>query len=59
MDQNCEWGMEIKSSFSKAGMDVDEGCKSKTFHLEKIPDGTIRLKRNLDHYIQVPDQLYC
>ena len=53
MDQNSKWGMEIKSSFSKAGMDVDEACKSKTFCLEKITDGTIRLKRNHDYYIQV------
>ena len=51
--------MEIKSPFSKAGMDVDEACKSKTFYLEKIPDGTIRLKRNHDYYIQVQGQLYC
>ena len=59
MDQNCKWGMEIKSSFSKAGMDVDEACKSKTFCLEKIPNGTIRLKGNHDYYIQVQGQLYC
>ena len=59
MDQNCKWGMEIKSPFSKAGMDVDEACKSKTFCLEKIPNGTIRLKRNHDYYIQVQGQLYC
>ena len=59
MDQNSKWGMEIKSPFSKAGMDVDEACKSKTFCLEKIPDGTIRLKRNHDYYIQVQGQLYC
>ena len=50
MDQISKWGMEIKSPFSKAGMDVDEACKSKTFCLEKIPDGTIRLKRNHDIY---------
>ncbi|PFX22246.1 putative pre-mRNA-splicing factor ATP-dependent RNA helicase mog-4 [Stylophora pistillata] len=42
MDQNSKWGMEIKSPFSKAGMDVDQVCKAKTFCLEKIPDGTIR-----------------
>ena len=59
MDQNSKWGMEIKSPFSKAGMDVEEACKSKTFCLEKIPDGTIRLKRNHDYYIQVQGQLYC
>ena len=59
MDQNSKWGMEIKSPFSKAGMDVDKACKSKTFCWEKIPDGTIRLKRNHDYYIQVQGQLYC
>lgn len=59
MDQNSKWGMEIKSPFSKAGMDVEEACKSKTFCLEKIPDGTIRLKRIHDYYIQVQGQLYC
>jgi len=31
MDQNSNWGMESKSPFSKAGMDVDEACKSKIF----------------------------
>ena len=35
MDQNSKWVMEIKSHFSKAGMDVDEACKSKTFCLNK------------------------
>lgn len=27
MDQNSKWGMEIKSPFSKAGMDVDKARK--------------------------------
>ena len=49
MDQNSKWGMETKSPFSKAGMDVDKVCKSKTFCLEKIHDGTIRSKRNHDY----------
>ena len=57
MDQNSKWGMEIKSPFSKADMDVHEAFKSKTFCLEKIPDGTIRLKRNHDYCIQVQRQL--
>lgn len=35
VDQNSKWGMEIKSPFSKAGMDVDEACKSKTFFFGK------------------------
>ena len=59
MDQNSKWGMEIESLFSKAGMDVDEACKSKTICLEKMSDGTMRLKRNHDCYIQVQGQLYC
>ena len=50
--------MEIKSPLSKAGMTVDDACKSKNFCLEKLNDGTIRLKRNHDHYIQVQGQLY-
>ena len=59
MDQNSKWGMEMKSPFSKAGMDVDEARKSKTFCLEKIPDGTIKLKRNHDYYVKVQGQPYC
>lgn len=30
-DTNGKWGMEIKSPFSKAGMTVDEACKTKNF----------------------------
>ena len=55
---NEKWGMEIKSALSKAGMTVDDACKSKNFCLEKLNDGTIRLKRNHDSYIQVQGQLY-
>ena len=55
---NEKWGMEIKSPLSKAGMTVDDPCKSKNFCLEKLNDGTIRLKRNHDYYIQVQGQLY-
>ena len=58
MDTNEKWGTEIKSPFSKAGMAVDEAYQSKTFCLEKMSDGTIRLKRNHDYYIQVQGQLY-
>ena len=50
--------MEIKSPLSKVGMRVEDACKSKTFFLEKLNDGTIRLKRNHDYYIQVQGQLY-
>ena len=32
--------------------------QSKTFFLEKLSDGTIRLKRNHDYFIQVQGQLY-
>ena len=39
-------------------MRVEDACKSKTFFLEKLNDGTIRLKRNRDYYIQVQGQLY-
>ena len=55
---NEKWGMEIKSPLSKAGMTVEDACKSKNFCLEKLNDGTIRLKRNHDYYIQVQGQLY-
>ena len=51
--------MEIKSPFSKAGMTVDEACKSKTFFLEKLSDGSVRLKRNHYYFCQVQGQLYC
>ena len=47
-----KWGIEIKSPLSKVGMRVEDACKSKTFFLEKLSDGTIRLKRNHDYYIQ-------
>lgn len=47
MGTNEKWGMEIKSPFSKAGMAVDEACQSKTFCLEKMSDGTIRLKKTM------------
>ena len=53
-----KWGIEIKSPLSKVGMRVEDACKSKTFFLEKLNDGTIRLKRNHDYYIQVEGQLY-
>ena len=55
---NEKWGMEIKSPFSKADMTVEDACKSKTFFLEKRNDGTIRLKRNHDYFIQVQGQLF-
>ena len=55
---NEKWGMEIKSPLSKAGMTVDDACKSKNFCLEKLNDGKIRLKRNHDYYLQVQGQLY-
>ena len=32
--------------------------QSKTFFLEKLSDGTIRLKRNHDYHIQVQGQFY-
>ena len=50
--------MEIKSPFSKAGMTVEDACKTKKFFLEKLSDGNIRLKRTHDYYIQVQGQLY-
>ena len=37
---------------------MEDACKSKTFFLEKLSDGTIRPKRNHDYYIQVQGQLY-
>lgn len=55
---NAKWGLEIKSPFSKAGMTVDEACKSKLFFLEKLADGTIRLKRNHNYFVQIQGQLY-
>ena len=55
---NEKWGMEIKSPLSKAGMRVEDACKIKNFFLEKLNNGTIRLKRNHDYYIQVQGQLY-
>ena len=53
-----KWGIEIKSPLSKVGMRVEDACKSETFFLEKLNDGTIRIKRNHDYYIQVQGQLY-
>ena len=53
-----KWGMEIKSPLSKAGMTIEEACQNKTFFLEKLADGTVRLKRNHD-YVQTQGQLYC
>ena len=58
-DTEEKWGMEIKSPLSKAGMTVEEACKNKTFFLEKLSDGTVRLKRNHDYYLQIQGQLYC
>ena len=58
-DTEEKWGMEIKSPFSKAGMTVEEACKTKNFFLEKLGDGTVRLKRNHDYYLQIQGQLYC
>ena len=55
---NEKWGMEIKSPFSKAGMTVEDVCKAKNFFLEKLSDGTIRLKRTHDYYIQTQGQLF-
>lgn len=59
INRNEKWGMEIKSPLSKAGMTVDEACKSKNFFLEKLTDGTVKLKRNHDYYYQIQRQLYC
>lgn len=59
IDTHEKWGMEIKSPFSKAGMTVEEACKTKTFYLEKVADGSIKLKRNHDYFWQVQGQLYC
>lgn len=58
-DTNEKWGMEIKSPFSKAGMTVDEACKTKNFFLEKLADGCEQLKRNHNYFCQVQGQLYC
>ena len=58
LDTNEKWGMEVKSPFSKAGMTVEDACKTKKFFLEKLSDGTIRLKRTHDYHIQVQRQLY-
>ena len=58
-DTGEKWGMEIKSPLSKAGMTVEEACKNKTFFLEKLSDGTVRLKWNQDYYLQIQGQLYC
>ena len=58
LDTNEKWGMEIKSPFSKAGVTVEDACETKRFFLEKLSDGTIRLKITHDYYIQVQQQLY-
>ena len=58
-DTHEKWGMEIKSPLSKAGMTIEEACQNKTFFLEKLADGTVRLKRNHDYYVQTQGQLYC
>ena len=50
-DTEEKWGMEIKSPSSKAGMTVEEACKTKNLFLEKLGDGTVRLKRNHDYYL--------
>ena len=42
-----KWGIEIESPLSKVGMRVEDTCKSKTFFLEKLNDGTIRLKETM------------
>ena len=36
LDTNKKWGMEIKSPFSKAGMTVEDACKTKNFFLENL-----------------------
>ena len=51
--------MEIKSPFNKAGMTLEEACKANNFFLEKLSDGTVRLKRKHDYYLQIQGQLYC
>jgi len=58
-DTGEKWGMEIKSPFSKAGMTVDEACKTKNFFLEKLADDSVKLKRNHNYFCQVQGQLYC
>ena len=59
IDTGEKWGMEIKSPFSKAAMTVYEACKAKIFFLEKLPDGSVQLKRNQNYFYQVQGQLYC
>ena len=59
VDTNEKWGREIKSPFSKAGMTVEDACKSKNFYLEKLADASIQLKSNHDYFWQVQGQLYC
>lgn len=54
-----QWGMDIKCPFSKAGITVEKACKSKHFFLEKLIDGSVKLKRNYDYYCQVQGQLFC
>ena len=58
-DTHEKWGMEIKSPLSKAGMTIEEACQNKTFFLEKLADGTVRLRRKHDYYVQTQGQLYC
>ena len=43
-DIHEKWRMEIISPLSKAGMTFEEACQNKTFFLEKLADGTVRLK---------------
>ena len=57
-DTHEKWGMEVKSSLSKAGMTIEEACQNKAFFLEKLAHGTVRLKQNHD-YVQIQGELYC
>ena len=59
VETNERWGMEIKSPFSKAGMTVEDSCKSKDFYLEKLADESVQLKKSHDYFWQVQGQLYC
>lgn len=40
-------------------MTIEEACQNKTFFLDKLGDGTVRLRRNHDYYVQMEGQLYC
>ena len=59
LDSNEKWGMEIKSPFSKAGMTVEDACKTKHFFLEKLNDRTIRLKKNTGLLHSSPRKNVC